>query len=140
MYCSYLDSASFLYAVFRALWHGVRSLGELRDALVDKALARQRRDGSFGDELCTAWTLSTLLNAGSDDREAISGAVGSLLARQRPDGGWASVAAFAGPEPPGPRTFRWGSEELTAAACVEALARVRAHPATGTVESQRGLM
>ena len=41
---------------------------------------------------------------------------------------------------PAPRTFRWGSEELTAAACVEALARVRAHPATGTVESQRGLM
>jgi hypothetical protein len=139
-YWYYVDDSSLHYAISRALWHGVRALDDLRGPLVEKALARQRRDGSFGDELCTAWTLSTLLNAGSDDRDAISDAVGSLLARQRADGGWASVAAFAGPEPPGPRTFRWGSQELTAAACVEALARVRAHPATGTVESQRGLM
>lgn len=136
-YWYYVDDSALHYAISRALWHGVRGLGDLRNALVEKALAQQLPDGSFGDELCTAWTLSTLLNSGCDDQSAISGAVGSLLARQRPDGGWASVAAFAGPEPPGPRTLRWGSEELTAAACVEALARVRSGRA---VESPRGLV
>ncbi len=139
-YWYYVDDSSLHYAISRALWHGVRALEDLREPLVEKALARQRPDGSFGDELCTAWTLSTLLNAGSDDRDAISGAVGSLLARQRPNGGWACVAGFAGPEPPGPRTLRWGSEELTAAACVEALARVRAQLATAMLESRRWLV
>ena len=139
-YWYYVDDSSLYYAISRALWHGVRVLDDLREPLVEKALARQRPDGSFGNELCTAWTLSTLLNAGSDDRDSISGAVGWLLARQRLDGGWACVAAFAGPEPPGPRTFRWGSEELTAAACIEALARARTHLATATVEGQRGLV
>ncbi len=122
-YWYYVDDSALHYAISRALWHGVRALSDLRDALIEKALARQRPDGSFGDELCTAWTLSTLLNVGSDHRDAISAAVGWLLARQRPDGGWASVPAAAGPEPPAPRTLRWGSDELTASACVEALAR-----------------
>jgi hypothetical protein len=139
-YWYYVDDCSLHYAISRALWHGVRALEDLREPLVEKALARQRPDGSFGDELCTAWTLSTLLNASSGDRDAISGAVDSLLARQRPDGGWACVAGFAGPEPPGPRTLRWGSEELTSAACIEALARVRAQMATGRLESQRWLV
>ena len=136
-YWYYVDDSALHYAISRALWHRVRALCDLRAALIEKALGRQRLDGSFGDELCTAWTLSTLINAGSEDREAVSAAVGSLLARQQADGGWRSVAAFAGPEPPGPRTLRWGSEELTTAACVEALARVCSSRA---VESTRGLM
>jgi len=124
----YVDDAALHYAITRAAWHGVRALDDVGGALVDKALARQRRDGSFGDELCTAWTVSTLLNARSDQLEAIARAADWLVRRQLPHGGWPCVAAFAGPEPPGPRTFRWGSEELTTAACVEALARVAALP------------
>jgi hypothetical protein len=125
-YRYYVDDSALHYAVSRASWHGVRALDDVREALVEQALARQRADGSFGDELCTAWTISTLLNAQSDRHDAIRRAVDSLLVRQLPHGGWPCVAAFAGPEPPAPRTFRWGSEELTTAACVEALARVAA--------------
>jgi hypothetical protein len=122
-YRYYVDDAALHYAISRASWHGVRSLDGLRDPLVEKALGRQRADGSFGDALCTAWTVSTLMNMGAECQDAIARALGSLLAGQLPDGGWPAVAAFAGPEPPAPRTLRWGSEELTTAACVEALAR-----------------
>ena len=122
-YRYYVDDAALHYAISRASWHGVRSLDDLRDPLVEKALGRQRADGSFGDALCTAWTVSTLLNVGADCPDAIGRALSSLLAGQLPDGGWPAVAGFAGPEPPAPRTLRWGSGELTTAACVEALAR-----------------
>ena len=131
-YRYYVDDAALHYAISRASWHGVRSLDDLRDPLVEKALGRQRADGSFGDALCTAWTVSTLMNMGADCSDAIGRALGSLLARQSPDGGWPAIAAFAGPEPPAPPTLRWGSQELTAAACVEALARaVAARVASG---------
>jgi hypothetical protein len=139
-YWYYLDDSALHYAISRALWHGVCALGDVRDALIEKALDRRRPDGSFGDELCTAWTLSTLINVGSEHRDAISCAVRWLLARQRSDGGWACVAAWGAREPPGPLTVLSGSEELTAAACVEALARVPADLAAAAVESERGLM
>ena len=125
-YRYYVDDAALHYAISRASWHGVRRLDELRDALVEKAIGRQRADGSFGDALCTAWTVSTLMNMGADCSDAMGRALGSLLARQSPDGGWPAIAAFAGPEPPAPPTLRWGSQELTTAACVEALARAAA--------------
>jgi len=131
-YRYYVDDAALHYAISRAWWHGVRSLAALRDPLVEKALGRQRADGSFGDALCTAWTVSTLMNMGADCSDAIGRALSSLLARQSPDGGWPAIAAFAGPEPPAPATIRWGSQELTTAACVEALARaVAARVASG---------
>jgi len=131
-YRYYVDDAALHYAISRASWHGVWRLDDLRDPLVEKALGRQRADGSFGDALCTAWTVSTLMNMGADCSDAIGRALGSLLARQSPDGGWPAIAAFAGPEPPAPPTLRWGSQELTTAACVEALARaVAARVASG---------
>ena len=94
-YWYYVDDSSLHYAISRALWHGVRALDDLRGPLVEKALARQRPDGSFGNELCTAWTLSTLLNAGSDDRDSISGAVGCCSR----DSGW-TVGGRASPHSP----------------------------------------
>jgi hypothetical protein len=129
-YRYYVDDAALRYAISRASWHGVRGMDDLRETLAEKALSRQRPDGSFGDALCTAWTVSTLLNVGADCPDAIGRALGSLLAGQLPDGGWPAVAAFAGPEPPAPRTLRWGSGELTTAACVEALARAAETVAT----------
>ena len=131
-YRYYVDDAALHYAISRASWHGVRGLSDLRDPLVEKALGRQRADGSFGDTLSTAWTLSTLMNVGADCADAIGRGLGSLLVGQSPDGGWPVIAAFAGPEPPAPRTLRWGSQELTTAACIEALARaVAARVASG---------
>lgn len=66
----------------------------------------------------------------SPERRAIE----ALVAMQGPDGGWPRGALYFGgrlrrPDgafnPPHPDTPRWGSEELTTAYCVEALARWR---------------
>lgn len=127
-YWYYVDDSALHYAVSRAAFHGVGALRDVQAVLVARALERQQTDGSFGDELCTAWTISTLVNAEADGGDAVARAVAWLLARQRAHGGWRCVPAFTGPEPPGPRLFLWGSEELTTAACVEALARVATRP------------
>lgn len=61
-------------------------------------------------------------------------AIEALMAMQHPDGGWDRGAVYFGGRlrrrdgafhPPHPDTPRWGSEELTTAYCLEALARWR---------------
>ena len=133
------DSVPSLRDLPGALARGPRARRSAGRA-VEKALARQRPDGSFGNELCTAWTLSTLLNAGSDDRDCDLRR-GRLAARATAAGRWVgerrrirrSRAARA-------THLSMGLRGAHGAACVEALARVRTHLATATVEGQRGLV
>ena len=125
-YRYYLDDSALHYAVSRAAWHGSGGLDDLRDVLVEQALRRQRPDGSFGDELCSAWTVSTLFNARGERPEAIARglawlrgtpAAGRRLARRR---------RVRGPGAAGAADPALGLAELTTAACVEALARALA--------------
>ena len=46
-----------------------------------------------------------------------------ILAVQYDDGSWPRVAFYSGPRPPLPRSVWFGSEDLTSALCLEALAR-----------------
>jgi hypothetical protein len=124
----YLDALVLHYMASRALYHGVRGLERSREAMLARLGARQREDGSFGDELATAMGLCTLLNLGLGHTPMSERARRHLLRTQQEDGSWRRSPFYCGPEPPGPRSVWWGSEALTTALCLEALARC---PASG---------
>lgn len=121
-YSYYLDPLALYYMVSRAYFHRVLALSESKAAVIQKTLARQAPDGSFGDEMLTGLALCTLLNYGAGD-EAVEKAITYLIQTQQPAGSWPRSPFYAGPEPPIPHNVWWGSEELTTAFCLEGLAR-----------------
>jgi hypothetical protein len=118
----YPDALALYYMVSRAYYHGVTGFGICRDAILRKVRARQ----SNGDEaaLPVALALCTLANFGAAAGTDTERAVEMLVACQAADGAWARCAFYAGPEPPMPHSVWFGSEELTTAFTLEALARV----------------
>ena len=122
----YPDYFALYYTMSRAFYRGAVSLGQARHAIVDKIIVRQQSDGSFADDLRTAYAVCALMNYEYHNREIIDRAMHHILDRQQVDGSWPKVAAYMGPEPPGPRTVWWGSEALTTAISLEALARYHA--------------
>jgi len=123
-YIYYLDDLALYYAVSRAYANDVKSLGASRDTVISRIAARRLKDGSFGNELLTALAICSLLNYSFQDPNVLKPAVAHILSAQAPDGSWPKTAFYA--EPPPPPYKRWfGSEELTTALCVEALAHFR---------------
>jgi hypothetical protein len=118
-YRYYLSDLALYYGMSRAYAHGVESLGEARDAVVEKIERLRRSDGSFGDELATAWAICVLLCFKDGRDAALDEALAFLECRQEGNGSWRALAAYRGPAP------YYGSEELTTAFCLEALARGR---------------
>lgn len=112
----YLDRLSIYYMLSRARANGAYSLDETSDPVTDRIVAGQRSDGSWGNPLLTALAACALLNY-ARPLAFLDSAVDYLLRVQSPDGSWARAAMFAGRSP------FYGSEELTTAFCVEALAR-----------------
>lgn len=113
-----LDELSFAYVLSRSYFRGVSGLGDCCEVLISRILDR-REDGSFGEPFDTALAVNSLLNLGHRDPTILAPAVESLLDRQREeDGAWPRAAFyidfFGG---------YYGSEELTTAFCLEALAR-----------------
>lgn len=114
-----LDELSLAYVLSRAFFHGVSSLDPCCETLISRILDRRQEDGSFGEPFETALALNSLLNLGHRQPGLFEPAVRFLLARQREeDGSWPRAAFyidfFGG---------FYGSEELTTAFCLEALAR-----------------
>lgn len=135
-YRYYLSDVALLHAVARAYAHGVDALAPGVEALVDALLALQHDDGSFGTVLDTALATAALAYCADDhgesdgsavDAAAVEAAALSILRTQSPDGGWPACAFYGGPEPPEPLSVWFGSEELTTAVCVEALALLAGH-------------
>lgn len=117
-----VDDLSFYYVLSRAFFQGVTGLGACREPVVQRIAARQEEDGSFGDELATALAVAGLLNFGGGEARSLARAVSFLLGRQREDGSWPRSTFyidFAG--------GFYGSEELTTAFAIEALARSAVH-------------
>jgi prenyltransferase/squalene oxidase-like repeat protein len=81
-------------------------------------LSLQNKDGSWGNDLETAFGTLTLLNLGYRG-EALERAIKALLARQSTDGGWALAPAYRGAVAP----LNYGSRSVTTAVCIEALAK-----------------
>lgn len=118
-YHFYLDNLFLYYAISRAYFNGVTLLYNTRKTIIERVLERQSIDGSFGDYLMTAIAMSTLQNFEYDNRYVLEKAGEYLISRQFEDGSWSRIALFVGPD-----SF-YGSEELTTALCLEALARLR---------------
>lgn len=89
-------------------------VGKLRDTI----LSMQNPDGSWGDDLETAFGALTLLNF--DYRgDPLDRAIKVLLARQSADGGWALAPAYRGAVQP----LNYGARALTTAVVIEVLAK-----------------
>jgi hypothetical protein len=114
-YHYYLDNITLYYAVSRAYAHGALSLSGARDAVIENILQSSRDDGSFGNELATAWAVCSLANFEYDSVTRIGSALRYLERRQRADGSWRRAPMFHG------SGVYYGSEELTTALCLEAL-------------------
>lgn len=125
----YPHAVSLYYAVSRAYVHGAPALGETIPEIERRLTASQRDDGSFGNPLLTGLAANTLLNFGVNT-QCLEACVGYLLTCQATDGSWRRAAMYVEPgsyygtmeESQGPGIF-YGSEELTTALCVEALAK-----------------
>lgn len=120
----YLDSLALHLALARAIAAGARALAPAAEAVAARVRSRRRPDGSFGSPLATALAVSTLVLLGRSGSGAVESAAAWLAVSQRPDGSWPREAFTAGPPPPAPRSFWFGSEEETTALCLEALARL----------------
>lgn len=112
----YPDALGLYYMISRAYANGVLALAETRDTIVEQSLACQKQNDSFGNELLTAMAICTLLNFEQPSRH-LERAVRYLSRRQTDEGAWSRCAAFLGPAP------YYGSEELTTALGIQALAR-----------------
>ena len=116
-----VDELSLYYVLSRAYFQGAKGLADCAAPILDALFSRQGRDGSFGDEISTAFALATLANfeiRESEKSERVDRAASWLAAQQRADGSWPRAAFyidFGG--------GYYGSEELSTAFALEALAR-----------------
>ncbi len=127
---SYLSDLYLYYFMSRAYFQGALSLKEAEDAVCNKTISWLQEDGSFGDDLSSALAVGTLLNYQYEDDATIDRAIQSLVERQQEDGAWSKIAMWTGhfwTEGAGETgdwlVGYWGSEELTTAFCIEALAK-----------------
>jgi hypothetical protein len=120
----YRSPLMFAHAFSRAYREGnvkclESGIGKLRDTI----LALQNPDGSWGNDLETAFGALTLLNL--DYRgAALDRAIKILLARQSSDGGWELAPAYRGAVQP----LNYGARALTTAVVIETLAKYSARP------------
>jgi len=118
----YRSPLMFAHAFSRAYREG--SLTCLKNGAAkirDATLSLQNKDGSWGNDLETAFGALTLLNL--DYRgEALERAIKVLLARQSADGGWALAPAYRGAVMP----LNYGARSLTTAVAIEVLAKYSA--------------
>jgi hypothetical protein len=115
----YEDPLTLYYTVARAHRHASPQLAILRDAIVGGVMARIGPDANFDSPLCAAKVASALQTYAACPK-VVAKAIDYMIGTQRSDGGW-NAYPFYGSETRGAAV--WGSEELTTAFCIEALAR-----------------
>jgi hypothetical protein len=117
-YCEDRDNIKnyvpLFYVASRAYKHNNACLNKSKNHIIKKILMLQERDGSFGNDLDTAFALNTLLNFNYSGEEIDLG-IGYLLQKQLKEGAWKRNVFYVGPG------LYFGSEELTTAIAIEAL-------------------
>ena len=128
----YRHPLSVYYFIARNCPGGALSRDELAPVLLKRIVAKAAPGGRIGESaLHTALAATTLLNLGVRN-PLLDGAVAYLLASQQANGSWPRWRLYYG----GPSLVNgYGSEELTTAFCLEALARYRA--TTAAIDSSR---
>jgi hypothetical protein len=123
----YRDPLLVYYFFTRCYAAGIGKLEPLREPIISRILAQAKPDGRLGETLLdTAWAVCSLLNLNSYPPE-LDRAIHYLLEAQSAFGAWPRwLVYYGGPK----RIMGWGSEEMTTAFCLEALARYRQHLAT----------
>lgn len=118
----YRSPLMFVHAFSRAYGEGnVKCLEPAVAKIQEATLSLQNADGSWGNDLETAFGALTLLNL--DYRgQALDRAIKVLLARQSADGGWALAPAYRGAVQP----LNYGARALTTSVVIEALAKYSA--------------
>jgi hypothetical protein len=114
----YPDWLILAYLVWRAWRGGAASLSEALAGTVRRVEVVQHADGSFGGDVRTACAVAVLSEPPAQ-RDALLAGVEVLLARQDRDGSWAPGAVYRSTD-----EF-FGSEVLTTALCLDALAASR---------------
>src|SRR5258708_22720793 len=104
----------FAHAFSRAYHEGgVTCLESAVQKIRDAVLSLQNKDGSWGNDLETAFGALALLNLGYRG-EALERAIKIILARQSTHGGWALAPAYLGAGAP----LNFGSRAATNASCL----------------------
>jgi hypothetical protein len=119
-YWYYTSDAALYHAMSRAFHSGARSLTPSV-----KSIAARIRMAPPENELICALGLSSLVYLGCVENHALRSGLSYLLDHQRENGSWRRLPFCCGPEPPASRAAWFGSEELTACLCLEALAQLR---------------
>lgn len=112
----YPDKLTFYYAISRAYFNGISCLSNSVELIINRIISIKKKEGSFGNELLTAFAVCTLLNLNHHNPQ-MDKAIEYILNTQREDGSWPRFASWLDP------ASYYGSEELTTALCIEALAR-----------------
>lgn len=121
----YPDAVAIYYAVARAVIRVQPALDRLRPMLADRILGLHDKSGGFDNVLQTAQAVSVLCSLGSLEGIDAQHHVERIMNSQREDGSWPELLAF------GDQFLKWGavgrighgSEAVTSAFCIEALAR-----------------
>ena len=123
-YWYYLTPASLYYMAARAYANGAKRLEVCSQIIATKIIEYGLRSGVFENETETALYICSLLYLEKVDLPIMRAAVAYLIGSQHENGSWQRQRFYAGPPPPTPHTVWFGSEALTTAFCLEALARV----------------
>jgi hypothetical protein len=116
----YRNPFTIYYFISRAYHRGVKKLEPVVIKIIDRIIATASNDGQLGKSILdTALGVTTLINLGFKSKE-LHQVVRFLIKNQESHGEWPRWLFFYG----GPKLLQgWGSEELTTAVCLEAIAR-----------------
>lgn len=113
----YPSKLALFYMVSRAFQNNITDFKKSKDKILKSTLSRQKRNGSFGNDLETALALNTLFNFDYYGNEIDLG-INHLLKRQTNNDSWQRAVLFLGPPP----FYRYyGSEDLTTALVIESM-------------------